>query len=367
MTPTTPMPVHIAVADSHVPIPAPAPRHSPQSAARAWQSALLGDADFELSDGPGGLVVRFVEPVDLSAVRDGEVAVVDWPRDTSVPAISGRPRAIVTHTVHGARSLERATSGRIPVAHIPVPGLPLSSPGGGGDELAFSGWAFDSQAQNPAQIADQRIGLDPGSRVITLVADAQDADRCWADALFAFTESFRDRPDLTVVVWMTHSDPGMGPAVVEDVVDRSAPYVCRVIVGVGQMSDAAYRRLIDSTDLMVAGNDSDGGLRPLLDFMSGGVPATGALGAYPRLLDDDNCLSVNSYTEVAPSLLSDEPRLTRMRSIYDWPSLASAMNRFVQLEPRAWQATAAAGARAADRFRDPAAATRELAALITTT
>lgn len=364
---TSPLPVHLALGPPAPSEPSPSPRCPPDAALSAWQAALRADPGFEVLPEPGGVVLRFVAPADVSSVGPGEVAVVDWPRDTWNPGITPGLRAIVTHSALGARSLAQAVGNQVPVLAVPIPEPIHEGPAEPTDELTFTGWSYDSRRTGPAPEGAQRIELRPGGRLITVVGDAQDADRRWADALFAFTESQRDRADLTLFVWLSHADPRTGPAVVADVVDRSLPYRCRVVVGLGEMTAAQYAAMLARTTGLVAGNDEDGGLRPLVDAMAAGVPAIGSPRVFPYLISDETGVPTGSYDEIAISLVADEPTLTRMTSVPDWPTVVTALTWCADAAGDSLRARGVAAADAARSHRNPAAATRALAALIAAT
>lgn len=367
MTTSPPLTVHLALGPPAPSGPAPSPQCPPVVAMSAWQAALRADPGFEVLPEPGGVVLRFVAPADLGTVGPEEVAVVDWPRDIWTPAITPGLRAIVTHSPLGARCLAQAIGHQVPVLAVPVPEPILDAAPEPTDELTFTGWSFDSRRTDTAPDGAQRIELASGGRLITVVGDAQDADRRWADTLFAFTESQRDRTDLTLFVWLSHADPRTGPAVVADVVDRSLPYRCRVLVGVGEMTASQYAALLARTDALVAGNDEDGGLRPLVDAMSAGVPAIGSPRVFPHLISDETGVPTVSYDEIAVSQLGDEPMLTRMTSVTDWPTLVTALTWCADAAGDALRDRGVAAADAARSHRDPAAATRALAALLAAT
>ena len=308
--------------------PQPDPRWSAAELEGWWRAALARETTVRLVD-DGGLPLVATDPDRLVDVPAGAVALVDWPDDSSVPANAAWLSRVVTLSDAGAQRLAAAG---VRASTVVLPPEPTPAAAGSDDVISFSGWSWDS---NAGQDGSDTIVLAPDTRLFTVIADADDADRCWSDTMFAFTEVCRDRSDCTLLVWRSHKDITAGPGITRDVVTRGAPHSCRVVVALGQLPAPGFTALVNRTDVFIAGNDPPAGRRALQRFLATGVPVLADPAAYPEFRITDMWIPITGYTEIVASDLTTEPQLTRLRNMYEWGSLAEGILHAARTAPKA--------------------------------
>jgi glycosyltransferase involved in cell wall biosynthesis len=177
--------------------------------------------------------------------------------------------------------------------------------------------AFDAPAQ------DCQLVLD--GVVYTSVLNPYDGRKNWKDMLSAFCTTFRDTPDATLVLKLTHHD-------IEDALSdmlhhlyKNQSYRCRIVLIHGYLSDPDYERLVEATRYVVNSSYGEGQCLPLMEFMSCGKPAIAPCNtAMADYVDSDNTFIVDSTEEL--SAWPHDPRAAyrTLRYITDWDSLCSA-------------------------------------------
>ncbi len=119
--------------------------------------------------------------------------------------------------------------------------------------------------------APQAIRLD--GVVYTAVFNPADGRKNWDDMTGGFVWAFRDRPDATLVIKVTHSDIVESVFQIVEHIARLGPFACRIIVIHGLLSEASYATLVEATSYCVNTSQGEGQCLPLMEFMAAGRPA----------------------------------------------------------------------------------------------
>lgn len=109
--------------------------------------------------------------------------------------------------------------------------------------------------------------------VFCSVLNPRDGRKNWIDIVTAFCWAFRDTPDATLILKMTHHDLEYYRIVLLTLLSRLAPFQCRVLVLHGFLDDQQYRELVSVSDFYVNASTGEGLCLPLMEFMAGGKPA----------------------------------------------------------------------------------------------
>src|SRR5690554_8116598 len=86
----------------------------------------------------------------------------------------------------------------------------------------------------------------------------------------AFCSPFRDTPDATLILQMTHHDLESYRIILLTLLSRLAPFQCRVVALHGFLHDDKYRELITLTDFYINASNAEGLCLPLMEFLSAG-------------------------------------------------------------------------------------------------
>ena len=89
----------------------------------------------------------------------------------------------------------------------------------------------------------------------------------------AFCRVFRDTPDATLVLKLTHYDGTWGMALMLRHLFRMMPFACRVVLIHGYLPEADYARLVSVTRYTINTSHGEGQCLPLMEAMSAGKPA----------------------------------------------------------------------------------------------
>ncbi|GAA5179048.1 hypothetical protein GCM10025771_19980 [Niveibacterium umoris] len=109
--------------------------------------------------------------------------------------------------------------------------------------------------------------------VYTSVLNPADGRKNWGDIVKAFCLAFREEPDATLVLKMTHHSIAAFLGRLQDLLHRVGPTKCRVLALHGYLDDAELGQLMDATTYYVNASHGEGLCMPLMEFMSAGVPA----------------------------------------------------------------------------------------------
>ncbi|KSF81564.1 glycosyltransferase [Pseudomonas paraeruginosa] len=161
--------------------------------------------------------------------------------------------------------------------------------------------------------------------VFTTVLNPADGRKNWVDLITAFCWAFRDVPDATLIVKMTHHDLEYYRIVLITLLSRLAPFACRVLVLHGFLEDPQYRELMAATTFYVNASSGEGLCLPLMEFLCAGRPAIAPRHtAMADYLNDDIALPVACAPE--PTCWPHDPTgmLVTHRHRLDWQSLMEA-------------------------------------------
>jgi glycosyltransferase involved in cell wall biosynthesis len=118
---------------------------------------------------------------------------------------------------------------------------------------------------------DQAFSL--GGVVYTAIFNPSDGRKNWTDLLQGFVWAFRDTPDATLVLKITHSDVTRGLGQVLHHLAKVGDFSCRVLLLQGMLPDDQFDKLLEMTSYIVNTSTNEGQCLPLMEFMSAGRPA----------------------------------------------------------------------------------------------
>lgn len=144
-------------------------------------------------------------------------------------------------------------------------------------KLKLHGWLVDSEdfdrcleLKNSPK-SDHEISLQ--GVIYTSVLNPMDDRKNWEDILSAFCWAFKDNPNATLILKVTHSDPAVTFDLLGEGIRKLRPFTCRVLVIQGYLADSEYAALMAVTTFAVNASRGEGQCLPLMEFMSAGKPA----------------------------------------------------------------------------------------------
>lgn len=136
--------------------------------------------------------------------------------------------------------------------------------------------------------------------VFCSILNPMDGRKNWIDIITAFCWAFRDTPDATLILKMTHHDLESYRIILLTLLSRLAPFQCRVVALHGFLDDDKYRELITLTDFYINASNAEGLCLPLMEFLSAGKPALAPRHtAMLDYLDEDVARLVETSEELA--------------------------------------------------------------------
>lgn len=187
----------------------------------------------------------------------------------------------------------------------------------------------------PSMIGTQPVDncrLELSGVVFCSMFSPSDGRKNWTDIVTAFCWAFRDTPDATLILKMTHHDLESYRIFLLTMLSRLAPFQCRVLTLHGYLSDQQYRELISASDFYVNASTGEGLCLPLMEFLSAGKPALAPRHtAMLDYLDEQVALVVQSSVE--PACWSHDPVgiLRTRRHRINWQSLMEGYRQAYQL------------------------------------
>ncbi len=161
--------------------------------------------------------------------------------------------------------------------------------------------------------------------IYTSVFNPYDGRKNWKDMISAFCTTFRDVPDATLVLKLTHHDVTAALTDMLHHVYKNQSYRCRIVLIHGYLADADYERLVEATRYVVNSSYGEGQCLPLMEFMSCGRPAIAPLNtAMADYIDHDNAFVVDSTEELTAWPHDPRAAYRALRYVTDWDSLCSA-------------------------------------------
>lgn len=181
-----------------------------------------------------------------------------------------------------------------------------------GEAVAFDG-----------PVRDCELVLD--GVIYTSVFNPYDGRKNWQDMLSAFCTTFRDTPDATLVLKLTHHDIADALNDMLHHLYKNQSYRCRIVLIHGFLADADYERLVEATSYVVNSSFGEGQCLPLMEFMSCGKPAVAPCNtAMADYIDCDNTFIVDSTDELTAWPHDPRAAYRTLRYITNWDSLCAA-------------------------------------------
>lgn len=209
----------------------------------------------------------------------------------------------ITHSNFSAQTVRKAMGADYPVWSIPAP-VYAANAGYAAEargyqpptEISITGIAIDSaladldvfsinRAHDEGILALRALSdylaaearesrrLTIAGVVYTAVFNPVDGRKNFTDFLGAFIWAFRDVPDATLVMKITHADADRGLLPVLSDVAKFGRFACRVLLIHGMLPDDEYRALVRVTSYTVNASTNEGQCLPLMEFMAAGRPA----------------------------------------------------------------------------------------------
>jgi len=143
--------------------------------------------------------------------------------------------------------------------------------------------------------------------VYTSIFNPADGRKNWHDIVTAFCWAFRDDPDKSLVLKMSHHNRSTFLGELLLLFSRLSPFRCRIVAIHGYLTQEEMAALVAVTDYFVNASLAEGQCLPLLEFMAQGVPALAphhtAMETYIR---PDNAFVVASSPQ--PHIWPADPR-----------------------------------------------------------
>ena len=240
--------------------------------------------------------------------------------------------------------------------------LSLRRPGADGDHPA-AGRDSDS-----GQGAPVTTTLSLGGTVYASVFNPADGRKNWLDIVTAFVWAFRDDPDKTLLLKMSHHNRSTFLGDLFLLFAKLAPFRCRVVAIHGYLAAQQLQDLVAVTDFFVNASVAEGQCLPLLEFMAEGVPAVSpdhtAMETYIRA---DNAFVVRSSHQ--PHIWPNDPRecYRTLSNRIDWDSLRQAYVDSAAVrdsDPQRYAAMAQAARATVNANYSSAVVTRRLASFL---
>src|SRR5690606_29749943 len=187
----------------------------------------------------------------------------------------------------------------------------------------------------------EKSRLELSGVVFCSILNPMDGRKNWIDIITAFCWAFRDTPDATLILKMTHHDLESYRIFLLTMLSRLAPFQCRVVALHGYLDDEQYRNLIRVTDFYVNASTGEGLCLPLMEFLSAGKPALAPKHtAMLDYLNEDIACVVKSSEE--PACWSHDPAgtLCSRRHRINWQSLMEGYRhcyQMAQTQPEEYQ------------------------------
>jgi len=300
-------------------------------------------------------------PIDLECPT---LPVFAWEFDTMPnEGLMGKPRndwtrvlaklgGAVTHSQFTVDTIRRAMGNDFPAVSAPAPVWDAvqeirhrsrPTPVAHDVRLSLNGMVIDSRETDlspynklalresegrlplPAtrRLGECEIRLD--GVVYTSIFNPGDGRKNWVDMVEAFCIAFRDTPDATLVLKLTHFN--VDPIIPEmlEIMHRCGDFSCRIVMMHGFLEQDDYERLLLATSYAVNTSTGEGQCLPLMEYMSCGKP-----GIAPRHTSMADYITgrcafvINSSLE--PGAWPHDPRqaLRTLRHRLDFASIVGA-------------------------------------------
>ncbi|CDH74223.1 hypothetical protein P38_6061 [Pseudomonas aeruginosa MH38] len=202
--------------------------------------------------------------------------------------------------------------------------------------------------------AAKQVELSLDGVIYTSVFNPYDGRKNWQDMISAFCATFRDEPDATLVLKLTHHNVGEALADMLHHLYKNQSYRCRIVLIHGYLADPDYERLVEATSYVVNTSYGEGQCLPLMEFMSSGKPAVAPRNtAMIDYIDADNAFIVDSSEEATAWPHDPRAAYRTLRYITDWESLCRAYRASFEVarqEPERYARMSAHASASLERF-----------------
>lgn len=167
--------------------------------------------------------------------------------------------------------------------------------------------------------------LELSGVVYTSVLNPADGRKNWRSLVSAFCWAFREEPDATLVLKMSHRSLSAYFSALQEILLAVSPMECRVVAIHGFLAEQEMKELIAATTYYVNASEAEGLCLPLMEFLSAGVPAIAPTHTAMADYVSEECAFVVE-SGVVPTVWPQDPRQlwkTRKHRV-DWESLTSA-------------------------------------------
>jgi glycosyltransferase involved in cell wall biosynthesis len=179
-------------------------------------------------------------------------------------------------TTPPAGSEDRRTLGiglvSLSFSRIDVPGETTASPQIGSDEKGGTTERGSPGVRHPDR-DESRNKLRLSGVVYTSVFNPADGRKNWIDLVTAFCYAHRSNADATLVLKMVTNDPGSYMGTLRLLLTQLSPFDCRIVALKGFLPTEEYEKLMAATTYYVNSSHCEGLCLPLMEFLSGGIPA----------------------------------------------------------------------------------------------
>jgi glycosyltransferase involved in cell wall biosynthesis len=162
--------------------------------------------------------------------------------------------------------------------------------------------------------------------IYTSVLCPTDGRKNWPSMLAGFIWAFRNTPDATLILKLSHASIEDGLYEILRELSTFGAFACNIILVHGLLSSDAYRMLIDATSYAVNASYGEGQCLPLMEYMSCGRPSVApAHSAMRDYIAPDNAFVVAS--EAQPACWPQDERAV-FRCLHHRVSLQDLVRQF---------------------------------------
>lgn len=269
----------------------------------------------------------------------GSDARNDWRR--VLPSCAG----VAMTSGYALQAVERAITLNLPAAVIPAPvpaaffdlfcsdATPSSSDSW---QLSFDGVAIDSHAlgldrshhsDTPSFAVSSHTVTFRGV-VYTVVVDPINNSKNWLDSLWVFGFGFRDNPDVTLIVKLSHYDTQRVCDLLLYEMRKMAPYKCRIVTISTWLDEPQMLQLVRGSSFIISSAHAAGQGHALLEFMAAGKPVVGPRHtAMDDYLDEENAFIADCSREWIHWPHDPRLMLRTRRFRLNWTSYRDALLR----------------------------------------
>ena len=176
---------------------------------------------------------------------------------------------------------------------------------------------------SPWNIGRRKLNIN--GIVFTSVFNPYDGRKNWTDIITAFCNTFKDKPDATLLLKLGHRKYNLAIECMLLTLARMPRFACRIIIIHGHLDKDSYTKLIQATDFFVNASHGEGQCLPLMEYLSCGKPAIAPRNsAMLDYIDEQIAFVVNSFEDY--TTWPHDPRVAyrARRHQIDWSSLANA-------------------------------------------